>query len=429
MLPHTTGMDAIVAGHVCLDLTPGLGGHSAVAAVDGLLRPGSLIDTTGLTVSPGGAVANTGLSLARMGASVGLVARVGKDPLAEMLRDTLQNSGGPETVIELAADRERSTSFTVVLAIPGVDRIFLHDSGANDSFTVNDLRGALKRFSRTGPDSRQPTQPRVFHFGYPTAMAAMFRSGPKPLALVLDEARRHGMTVSVDFSLPDPAGEAASAPWPKILKRAMPLIDICFPSIEELSLILDRPGFLRRESRGEGAEAYSPDYGYDLAGELLRMGAGVVVVKLGARGILVRWDPTNPERLRDTGAIELGKRLPGASAESNDAFLVPGYRAEQVVSTTGAGDSSIAGVLAALLEDFPLAAACEIGCLAGRNAVMTVDAVSGARRLQDMESERLDRLPGRVDVEFERPAEWNRREKGATDEFSVFGGTLEHTRR
>ncbi|TVR71129.1 MAG: carbohydrate kinase family protein [Spirochaetaceae bacterium] len=411
-VPHTTGMDAIVAGHLCLDLTPGLGEHSAVAAVDGLLRPGSLVDTHGLTVSPGGAVANTGLSLARMGVSAGLVARVGTDPLADMLRGALRDSGGPDTVIELVADTGISTSFTVVLAIPGVDRIFLHDSGANDSFSVEDLRRALEGFARTVPEAPATAGPRVFHFGYPTAMASMYRTGAEPLALVLEEARRRGMTVSLDFSLPDPAGEAASAPWRAILSRAMPLVDICFPSVEELSLMLDRPGFLQREARHAGAEAFSPDYGYQLAGELLQMGAGVVVVKLGARGVLVRWDPTNAERLRDTGAIELGKRLPEASAEGAppDALVVPGYPAAQVVSTTGAGDSSIAGVLAALLEGASLSAACEVGCLAGRNAVMRVDAVSGARSLRDMESERLEGASRRAAVEFERPAEWHRRE-------------------
>lgn len=174
--------------------------------------------------------------------------------------------------------------------------------------------------------------------------------------------------------------------------------------------MLDRPGFLERESRHAGAEAFSPDYGYQLAGELLEMGAGVVVVKLGARGLLVRWNGENSRRLSDTGAISLLERLPSGSLP--DAMVVPGYPASQVVSTTGAGDSSIAGVLAALLGGESLAAACEIGCLAGRNAVTRVDAVSGAQSLRDMERERRTRSQPRAEVDFERPAEWHHGEEG-----------------
>jgi sugar/nucleoside kinase (ribokinase family) len=398
-------MDAVVAGHVCVDLTPGLGAHRAVEAVEELLRPGSLIDARGLVVSPGGAVANTGLSLARMGVSVGLMARVGSDSLAPMLRATLQDAGVPDTAVELVEATGESTSYSVVLALPGVDRIFLHDSGANDSFSVTDVRSGLDRFARISTGS----QPRIMHFGYPTAIASMYRTGPEPLALVLGEARARGLTVSVDFSLPDPAGEAAAAPWREILERAMPLVDICFPSVEELSLMLDRPGFLRRESRHTGAEAFSPDYAYDLAGELLAMGAAVVVVKLGARGLLVRWDQASRERLTRTGAISLRDRLPGGGHGDTVtvACIVPGYNAPQVVSTTGAGDSAIAGVLAALLGGYSLVEACEIGCLAGRNAVMTVDAVSGAQSLAEMENERNRDASERSAVALERPAEWS----------------------
>lgn len=171
--------------------------------------------------------------------------------------------------------------------------------------------------------------------------------------------------------------------------------------------MLDRPGFLGRQSRRAGAEAFSPDYGYQLAGELLQMGAGVVVVKLGARGVLVRWNLSRGERLGDTGAISLAERLPVETDRNTDALVVPGYPAAQVVSTTGAGDSSIAGVLVALLAGASLSVASETGCLAGRNAVMTVDAVSGACTLQDMENERLRPAAERASVEFEHPAEWH----------------------
>jgi sugar/nucleoside kinase (ribokinase family) len=410
---HTiTYMDAIVAGHVCIDLTPGLHRHHSVDAVSELMRPGGLVDVEGLTVSPGGAVSNTGLSLARMGMDVGLIGRVGADPLAEMLRRALSEIGDSVQLV-LLEDDSAGTSYSVILPIPGIDRIFLHDSGANDNFSVRDLVDGLARMG-TG-------LPRLMHFGYPTAVASMYRDGPGPLRDLLAAAKERGMTVSVDFSLPDPDGEAARAPWRTILAEAMPLTDLCFPSVEELSLMLDPQGFHERERGGSGAEAYSPDYGFSLAGELVDLGAAVVAVKLGGRGLLLRWDPTAVERHRHTGALALGDRLPD-SAESLsaspdvfhgiDALFVPSYPVDHVVSATGAGDTAIAGFLAALLAGRSLVDAAETGCVAGRNAVTTVDAVSGAQPLSVMDEFRRN-ASRRSTVEFEDPTAWHTRNDGA----------------
>ncbi|MFW5695977.1 MAG: carbohydrate kinase family protein, partial [Alkalispirochaeta sp.] len=320
---HNHLMDAVVAGHICIDLTPGLHGHQPVRSVAELMRPGGLVDVTGLTVSPGGAVSNTGLSLARMGIEVGLIGRVGADPLAEMLRRELAVAG-VSARLKLVEDASAGTSYSVILPIPGLDRIFLHDAGANDTFSVRDLAAGFTAFGLTeGGQGRSPggaddaagrgETPRIMHFGYPTAVASMFRTGPAPLREVLTAARRRGMTVSVDFSLPDPEGEAAAAPWREILHEAMPLTDLCFPSVEELSLMIDPAGFRERERSRAGAQAFAPDYGYALAGELVAMGAAVVAVKLGGRGLLLRWDPARQARLGDTGAITLGERLPDAT--------------------------------------------------------------------------------------------------------------------
>lgn len=414
-LPHNHRMDAIVAGHVCIDLTPGLDIHHEVDSVSELMRPGALLDVTGLTVSPGGAVSNTGLSLARMGMDVGLVGRVGADPLAEMLRRELA-AAGSEAQIELVEDASSGTSYSVILPIPGLDRIFLHDSGANDNFSVRDLTEGLRRF---GAEQTGDGAPRLMHFGYPTAVASMYRNGSGPLAALLTAARERKMTVSLDFSLPDPEGEAAAAPWRDILAAAMPLTDLCFPSVEELSLMIDPAGFYQRERTGSGAEAFSCDYGYALAGELLQLGAAVVAVKLGGRGLLLRWDPDASQRLHDTGMIVLGERLPveapaspSGTLETIDALLVPSYPVERVVSATGAGDTAIAGFLAALLSGGSLVDAAETGCVAGRNAVTTVDAVSSAQSLTVMNAFRR-KTSHRSEVIFEDSSAWFRRADAA----------------
>ena len=53
--------DAVVAGHICLDITPEF--TTGGKAVGDILRPGRLVSVGPATVSTGGAVSNTGLTL------------------------------------------------------------------------------------------------------------------------------------------------------------------------------------------------------------------------------------------------------------------------------------------------------------------------------------------------------------------------------
>ena len=56
----------IVAGHICLDLTPAFSEY-AVASADQFLKPGSMLQIGAADVHTGGAVANTGLAMKLLG--------------------------------------------------------------------------------------------------------------------------------------------------------------------------------------------------------------------------------------------------------------------------------------------------------------------------------------------------------------------------
>ena len=56
----------LVAGGTCIDIIPDLSSVPEDKFLD-LLQPGKLIDAKSFSVSTGGAVANTGLTLARLG--------------------------------------------------------------------------------------------------------------------------------------------------------------------------------------------------------------------------------------------------------------------------------------------------------------------------------------------------------------------------
>ena len=64
----------IVAGHICIDITPVFQGKS-VSNVGDILKPGKLIQMGKAEVSTGGAVANTGLGMKILGADVTLMGK------------------------------------------------------------------------------------------------------------------------------------------------------------------------------------------------------------------------------------------------------------------------------------------------------------------------------------------------------------------
>ena len=148
----------ISAGHICLDITPVFPAEHRYDRIGDLLVPGSLIRMEAASVHTGGSVGNTGLALKKLGNDVTLLGKIGNDAFGSMVRNILSGYGAGGLIV----DEEGSTAYTVVLAVPGIDRIFLHNPGANDTFSAGDipeeaLDGAV-----------------LFHFGYPSLMKRMF---------------------------------------------------------------------------------------------------------------------------------------------------------------------------------------------------------------------------------------------------------------
>ena len=138
---------AVVAGHICIDITP-----EFPPSADSLklLTPGKLIHTKGIDIHTGGAVANTGLAMKLLGADVTLMGKIGKDDLGTLILDILGKYQSQDGMI---IEENAQSSYSVVLALPNVDRIFLHNPGANDTFTPEDL------------DMETIKKADLFHFG------------------------------------------------------------------------------------------------------------------------------------------------------------------------------------------------------------------------------------------------------------------------
>jgi sugar/nucleoside kinase (ribokinase family) len=110
----------------------------------------------------------------------------------------------------------------------------------------------------------------------------------------------------------------------------------------------------------------------DLARELMDMGVKIVGLKLGNRGLYVR-------TAGRAALAALGRARPTDPAAWADQELwTPCFRVKEV-GTTGAGDSTIAGFLSALLRDMAPDEALTAAVAVGACNVEAADALSGIR--------------------------------------------------
>ena len=358
----------IAAGCVCIDITPEFRSGS-VADIGELLRPGKLIETGKATISPGGAVSNTGLALKALGEDVVLVARIGNDLLGDTLSKILLQQG---VKLSLIRAKGEDTAYSVVLAIPGIDRIFLHDPGANHTFCADDIP----------QDELEDTA--IFHFGYPPIMRSMYSDNGAELVKVMAKAKNAGCITSLDMAMADPESEAGKADWPSILKKVLPLTDIFVPSFEEMLFMLDRTRYEElKEVAGNKDITDIAVLDRDikpLADKCMALGAKILLLKCGVPGLYLRTADKN-------GLTEIAD-MTGIDAElwGGRDLYEKSYVAERVASASGAGDTCIAAFLASILHGESPEDSLHIASATGALSVTEYDAVSGLLPLPEVKA-------------------------------------------
>lgn len=368
--PDTASPEIVVAGHICLDVIPVIYGGKQSQGIGELLAPGKLVDIGPAHLSTGGAVSNTGIALHRLGFPVKLMGKVGDDLFGDAIVTTLRGYGVSDGMI--IAPNEHS-SYTIVISPPGVDRIFLHCTGANDTFTADDV------------SSESLNGAKLFHFGYPPLMRRMYENQGEELERLLSAVKEQGLTLSLDLARPDPDSPAGRADWIAILKRVLPFVDVFLPSFEEILYML-RPEKYKELCELHGTTellnfANGPLLS-SLSEELLDMGAALVGLKLGEHGLYLR-TTSSMERLQNMGLC--GPDSHDLDAWSGKELLAPCYQVE-VVGTTGAGDCTIAGFLAGLAKGLPVEKLLLAAVGVGACNVEQADAVSGIPSWDDVQT-------------------------------------------
>lgn len=361
------GRKIISAGHICLDITPVFPQDKQYDKLSRVLIPGKLLNNIGAAdVHTGGSVANTGLALKKLGADVTLLCKVGNDEFGHLVQNIVARYGATGVLVDDNSD----TSYSVVLAVPGLDRIFLHCPGANDTFSNADIPDEMLEGAS------------IFHLGYPTLMKKLYENDGAELITLLRRVKAKGIATSLDMTTMEPNSEAGQADWVKILSAALPYTDFFLPSAEELCFMIHRARY--DELRGEeGDMAANLDMEKDIipmADQLIEMGCGTALIKCGTAGMYYR--TANEARMLQVGAnLELD-----ASAWADKRGVQRCFKADKVLSGTGAGDTCIAAFLKAASEGRTPSQCAALAAAEGACAVTTYDALSGLKPLDELEA-------------------------------------------
>jgi len=199
-----------------------------------------------IRVALGGCASNTAAALAKMGARVSILGKVGKDSYGRFVTSELRKARvNTRLVLE---DPEVPTSATLVLIDRRGQRSFLHSMAANAELRRRDIRPS--HFGRF----------RHLHVGgyflFPGLDGA-------PMAALLRRAKSMGLVTSLDTAW-DIEGR-----WMKALKPCLPYLDYFLPSEIEVRKLLGH-GNLDRAAR-----------------TFLSLGTTCVVFKRGEKGALL----------------------------------------------------------------------------------------------------------------------------------------------
>jgi sugar/nucleoside kinase (ribokinase family) len=374
----------VVAGHICVDIIPVW--TQAVESIAAVFRPGRLTEVGPAMVSTGGAVSNTGIALHRLGVPVRLMGKIGPDLFGRAILDVVRSYD--EALTEgMIVDPNADSSYTLVINPPGVDRIFLHCPGANNTFSAEDV------------DLEKVRGAKIFHFGYPPIMRRMYLDEGAELAALLREVRSLGVTTSLDMAQPDPNSEAGRIDWRKLLVRVLPHVDIFAPSLDETIYMLDRSLF---DAIQQAEAPHIPDLAllHRLAEQLLEMGAAVVALKLGDLGLYLR-TTDDVSRMAATGAAF----SPLPAGWIGRELLTPCFVAN-LAGTTGSGDCTVAGLLTSLLYGRTADEAILDATAVGAASVESPDATSGVPTWEAVQARRATgwpKHPLRIDASGWRP--------------------------
>ncbi|MBN1560238.1 carbohydrate kinase family protein [candidate division KSB1 bacterium] len=367
-MENNRDIQIVAAGHTCLDLIPAFTIEGKVAKMTDVLVPGKMINMGTCVVVGGGPVTNAGVSIRRLGVKTELIGKIGNDDFGVQILNWYEEHEGHFTGIKMV-DGE-STSYTIAICIPGIDRFYLHHCGANDTFGYDDM------------DFDLVNRAELMLFGYPPWMRKLYENTGAELTKILRKTVELGTTTALDLSLPDMDSYAGQVDWKAILTNWIPLTDIMVPSAEEIFYFLYREKFLEKKANLGPKESVLDHMTVveisTLGDDLINMGAAIAMVKCGHRGLYIR--TAGQERLKKMGAARCADPENWAHRE----LWFPVYQEEKFVGALGSGDSAIAGFLSAFVRDHTIESCLRYANAAGSMNVTVADGLTWNKGFDDL---------------------------------------------
>jgi sugar/nucleoside kinase (ribokinase family) len=273
---------------------------------------GELLRVDEMLLSTGGCAANTGIDLARLGASAAVIGKVGNDVFADFIRRDLGDRGLNVTAIRASASLP--TSRTIILPVKGEDRRYIHMVGANAELSAADVDPGLLAGTRV-----------LYVGGY--QLIPGFDQG----SLTALFCRAHEFGVKTVLDVAGVHAEKGLEPFEQILAHT----DVFLPNDDEARLITGESDPLRQ------AQCFR---GY---------GAGTTVITLGAGGALAL---TRQRALR-VGTYAVDAVDPSGAGDAFDAGFIVGLledweleRSLAFASATGASVCTRLGTTAGMMS-------------------------------------------------------------------------------
>lgn len=168
----------------------------------------SLVDEMKMNI--GGCASNAAIDLARLGADVAALGKVGQDGFGDFVIHTLRHEG--VNTDGILRDDTADTSGTMVMVDSAGERSFLHCIGANATVRAETVNMEIIGSSK------------VVHYAGALVMPGF---DGEPAASVLKQAQAAGVITCMDTVWD------ATGTWMKLLKPCLPHVDVFMPSFAE----------------------------------------------------------------------------------------------------------------------------------------------------------------------------------------------------
>lgn len=297
------------------------------------LRPGPLRYVPLFAKSVAGAESNFAIGVARLGHSAGWISRVGDDEFGRYVLSFVRGEGVDVSRVKVDGAAPTGIYFKE-LPGQGDPRVYYYRAGS-----------AASRMSPGELDEEYLASARFLHLTGITAALSESCLATVRAAQVM--ARAHGVGVVLDPNLRLKLWPLARAR--EVIRGLLQMTDVFLPGLEE------------------GQQLFGVETAAEVADAALALGAGQVVVKLGAGGAYL--------------------------ATAGARVHVEGCAVRNAVDTIGAGDAFAAGFVAGLLRGLPEVEAVRLGNAAGARVVTVPGDVEALPTWEEMQDYLASRQP------------------------------------